>query len=87
MSPMKIIAIFDNGGSTFDRYTVITNDIRGKFNNMLSTSEDPESYNGLSQWSSSPYDDSAPDVRLGKRIYFENLSTRLQRHIALTIWG
>lgn len=44
MKKTKIYA-FDNGGETFDRYTII--DAKGE---MLGLSENPESPQGFSQW-------------------------------------
>ena len=76
---MKIIAIYDNGGKTLDRYTVVTDEAawngygHDEFK-MLGLSEGGE---GFSQWGTGQ-----PGRHLGKRVQFENLSEETQRHIA-----
>lgn len=46
---MKILGIYDNGGKTFDRYTIVLDekwDREGKFNTCLRMSENPNSHLG-----------------------------------------
>lgn len=84
---MKILAIFDNGGETLDRYTVVTNQQDGlNFLAMLGVAEDPAAY---SQWSGGSYAQGRGEKNqhLGKRVHFENLSETLQHHIAQRIFG
>jgi hypothetical protein len=73
---MKIKAIHDNKGKTFDRYTVILDD-----GSALGLSHNPDSPLGFSQWC----DAVAEGVDMGKNILFENLPLRVQQHIKLRI--
>lgn len=85
---MKILAIYDNGGKTLDRYTVVT-DLTGagiQFD-MLGLSEGGD---GFSQWTVGqwfPGSDGVRNRHLGKRTRFEDLSEATQSHIARRIFG
>ena len=59
---MRIKAIHDNKGKTFDRYTVIMED-----GSALGLSHNPESPIGFSQWGEAV----AEGVDLGKPILFQ----------------
>ena len=48
---MKIIARYDNGGKTADRYTAVFDLKQGRYNVCLSMSDSPTSPQGFSQWS------------------------------------
>lgn len=82
---MRITAIYDNGGKTLDRYTVLTDepyyreDPQGTgIVNCLGLNEGGD---GFSQWSS------AQEGRhLGKRVKFEDLSAATQKHIATRVF-
>lgn len=80
---MKIIAIYDNGGKTLDRYTVVTDiENSGFHHQMLGLNEGGD---GFSQWTMGVYYDKNNghgNRHLGKRVQFENLSEATQRHIA-----
>lgn len=77
---MKIIAIYDNGGKTLDRYTVVTNLTgAGIMFDMLGLSEGGD---GFSQWTVGRYNTTGGNRHLGKRITFEQLSEATQSHIA-----
>ena len=79
---MKITAIYDNGGETLDRYTVVTDEAarsgyrhdESKLFEMLGLNEGGD---GFSQWSTGQ-----AGRHLGKKVYFENLSEATQKHIA-----
>ena len=68
---MRIKAIHDNQGKTFDRYTVVFDD-----GTALGLSHNPDSPIGFSQWGSV-----AEGVELGKAILFQELPDRVQEHI------
>lgn len=77
---MKIIAIYDNGGKTLDRYTVVTDEPdHSGYVMMLGLNEGGD---GFSQWGSGTYNRGGNNRHLGKRVQFENLSEATQRHIA-----
>lgn len=82
---MKILAIYDNGGETLDRYTVVTNE-QWSLNSlaMLGLSDNPTDPQGFSQWSGGTYAEGrgTRNTHLGKRVQFEHLSEELQNHIA-----
>ena len=73
---MRIKAIHDNKGKTFDRYTVIMED-----GSALGLSHNPDSPVGFSQWCGAV----AEGVDLGKNISFEDLPESIQRHIKLRL--
>jgi hypothetical protein len=76
---MKILAIFDNGGITLDRYTVVTSITgAGLMYDMLGLSEGGD---GFSQWTVGQYyRDDRRNKHLGRRIPFEQLSEDTQAH-------
>lgn len=78
---MKITAIYDNGGKTLDRYTVVTDERfthnRESFN-ALGMSEGGE---GFSQWG-----EAMPGRQLGRLVKFEDLSAETQAHIAMRVF-
>lgn len=84
---MKVIAIYDNGGKTPDRYTIVTDQKNGKWQEMLGLSANPTDHNGFSQWGSGQFDPKGANAHLGKRIKFEELGKRIQTHIATRVFG
>lgn len=77
---MKIIAIYDNGGRTLDRYTVVTSLTgAGIMFDMLGLSEGGD---GFSQWTVGQYNVTGSNRHLGKKVHFEELSEATQAHIA-----
>lgn len=71
---MKITAIYDNGGKTLDRYTVVTDEPEHSgFVAMLGLSEGG---NGFSQWTAGQ-----AGKHLGKKVKLEDLSEDTQKHI------
>lgn len=84
---MKILAIFDNGGKTQDRYTIVTDSISGKWYNMLGLSSNPSDYNGFSQWGNGQYTRDGDNSHLGQRVHLEDLAGSLQSHIATQVFG
>lgn len=85
---MKIQAIYDNGGKTLDRYTVIT-DIH-EYDQHHQTDADglymalrlSEGGDGFSQWTTA-----VPGRHLGRRVQFEQLSAKTQAHIAWRLFN
>lgn len=80
---MKIAAIYDNGGKTLDRYTVVTDcaSINPYERDMLGVSKHGT---GFSQWGTGQFydDDMRRNRHLGKIVHFEQLNSDLQAHIA-----
>jgi hypothetical protein len=72
---MRIKAIHDNKGKTFDRYTVVFED-----GMALGLSHNPDSPIGFSQWGSA-----AEGVDLGKTISLEELPERVHQHIKIRL--
>lgn len=76
---MKIIAVYDNGGKTIDRYTIYVNikhDL-GQQYECLAVGTDPQ---GFSQWCSGvlgPHN--------GKKLTFEQLPEHIQKHVQARI--
>lgn len=73
---MNVLKIYDNGGQTFDRYTVVTNVSHNGLYECLGLSEHPNSPQGFSQWGNCIIGN-----HLGKEINFDELSNELQEHI------
>jgi hypothetical protein len=69
--PKNVKSIWDNGGKSIDRYTIVYKD-----GDMLGLSEKPEHPQGFSQFTSG---DEGP--HLGKKIKWENLPEHLKKHI------
>lgn len=94
---MRLLAIYDNGGETVDRYTAITDvvDHSGQYFDALSFSKDTTMPMGVSMWGTVL---KTPDrfnkgnhqwrtrCDLGKLVRFESLSGELQEHIAYRLW-
>lgn len=73
--PVKITAIYDNGGRTLDRYTVLTNQPYNEtFRMALGVGANPHDF---SQWTGVSLGD-----HLGRVVTFESLDGKLQKHIA-----
>lgn len=90
---MKIVAIYDNGGDTLDRFTVVTDeqeyDARNTPNLYMSLGLS-EGGDGFSQWGAAQWfkgSDDAKNKHLGKRVQFESLSANTQKHIARRIFS
>lgn len=84
---MKIIGIYDNGGKTVDRYTIVLDEMSTpQFNDMLGIGDSPSIY---SQFTSGQFDTKNPsgNRHLGKRVRFEELTEELQKHIAERIFN
>jgi len=71
-----IFAVFDNGGKTQDRYTILTEPwYFGKSCECLGLSDNCDTPQGFSQWSDCFYGE-----HLGKQINFSNLPENVQEH-------
>lgn len=73
---MEIIAVYDNGGKTVDRYTIV---FRGE-QMVLGVSDDPTGYMGFSNWG-----DAVIGRHLGKKIQFDDLPEDVKIHIEARI--
>ena len=78
--PEEVTVIYDNGGESFDRYTVVlkTNNLHfAPFNlDCLALSENPDSPSGFSQYSTC-----VDGAHLGKVIKWADMPLNLQKHI------
>ena len=74
---MQIYKVYDNGGKTIDRYTVLTEPYHfGKSCECLGLSDNPSHPQGFSQWG-----DCYEGPQLGKEISFEELPKNVQDHV------
>ena len=78
--PALIKAIYDNGGKTFDRLTVVLDKMvmtaNKNYHAMLGLSLHPDSPQGYSQWG-----EGVIGSHLGKKIKWSQLSIDVQKHI------
>lgn len=79
---MKIIAVYDNGGKTLDRYTILVNSIVSKNRNkyQYDAISASESGAGVFMWI-----ECERGKHLGKKIEFESLSKDLQKKVELAM--
>lgn len=80
MRKIRVKAIYDNGGATFDRYTVYFNVRDREFWTCLAMSAEPFHPQGFGQHSVGSL-----GRHNGKRITFEQLPTDCQKAIVLEI--
>lgn len=73
---MKVIAVYDNGGKTMDRFTVVMNEKEGQHNMCLGMSLIPNSPQGFCQWSSCTIGD-----HLGNKINIDTLPENVQNKL------
>lgn len=82
---MKITAIYDNGGRSLDRFTVVTDQPDGpQYVMMLGLAE---AGRGVSQWGGGMHNPGGNNRHLDKRIHFEDLSAKTQAHIVARVFG
>ncbi len=78
---MRIKGIYDNGGKTADRYTVMFDEIDHYVGGTpmylcLGLSSNPDSPMGYSQWCTG-----MPGKHLGKKVTLKSLPKKIQDHI------
>ena len=80
---MENLRIYDNGGETFDRYTVVLlNEKHGRFYDCIGLSDNCDRPDGFSQYCT------CEDGRhLGKKIKFTELPENVQKHNELRLKG
>lgn len=80
MARLPKITVYDNGGKTFDRYTIVLHGKewaeRGGLTTMLGLSHNPTHPQGFSQWTSG-----TPGRHLGRKITFSRLPKNIQSHV------
>ena len=69
------ITVYDNGGKTMDRFTVVIGD------DVFGMSEDPTSPQGFNQWAGIAGKDIRLGAHLGKIVKVTSLSKTLQKAI------
>lgn len=75
---MEIYKIYDNGGKTWDRYTLLTEPFHfGKSCDAFGFSENAKSPQGFNQFCGDVYE----GAKLGKEISFDCLPTEVQEAI------
>jgi hypothetical protein len=80
---MKVIACYDNGGETIDRYTIVLNtyhDYAKTLRECLALSSGQDGYFSFSQFSSCQM-----GRHLGKKLKFEQLPEHVQKHVLARI--
>ena len=74
---MQIHAVYDNGGKTIDRYTILTEPWHfGKSCDVLGVSDNCDSPQGFSQWG-----EAYEGKHIGKKISFDALPENVQNHV------
>ena len=79
---MKVISVYDNGGKSLDRYTIVVNSIVSKNsnNNQYDAISASESGAGVFMWVQCEI-----GKHLGKKIEFASLNKELQKKVQLAI--
>lgn len=79
---MKVLAVYDNGGKSLDRYTIVVNSIVSKNRNkyQYDAISASESDAGVFMWVQCER-----GRHLGKKIEFESLSKDLQKKVELAM--
>ena len=72
----KILAVYDKGDSSIDRYLVVLNEKNGDYHVGLLLSTNPDSPQGISSFS-----DVLLGEHLGKEISFEDLPEDVREHV------
>ena len=78
MNKMKVKAVYDNGGETADRYTVVfdSHDQRPPYYDCLGMSNNPTNPLGFSQWGTCVLGN-----HMGTEINFSELPEHIQQHV------
>ena len=79
---MKVIAVYDNGGKSLDRYTIVTNSIASKNRNKYQYDAISASENGAGVFM---WIECERGKHLGQKIEFASLSKELQKKVELAI--
>lgn len=83
MKPKGVIAVYDNGGKSIDRYTVVLNERIGKDKyGAFALSHNPDSPQGFSQ-----HIEVVMGSHLGKKIKFLSLPKNVQTHVYRRLLG
>lgn len=80
---MKVIAVYDNGGKSLDRYTIVFNSIASKNRNRYQYDAISASENGVGVFM---WVQCERGKHLGKKIEFASLSKELQKKVELAIF-
>ncbi len=79
MKPQNILKIYDNGGKTADRYSIVLKDWRSldgvRVFQCLGLSEEPTAWFGFSQWG-----EAIVGRHLGKIIQWKDLPKNVRTH-------
>lgn len=73
---MHIFKIYDNGGETFDRFTILVEALSNGNYEALGLSSDPDWTLGFSQ-----FGEAVDGEHLGREIVFDQLPANVQRHV------
>ena len=79
---MKVIAVYDNGGKSLDRYTIVVNSVVSKNRNKYQYDAISASENGLGVFM---WVQCERGRHLGQKIEFASLSKELQKKVQLAI--
>lgn len=78
---MKVLAIFDNGGETLDRYTFVTDEVTSYPDNCYAMLGTCATGKGFSQWGGGNYTPRSKNKHLGKQVQWYELPTELLIHV------
>ena len=79
---MKVIAVYDNGGKSLDKYTIVVDSIVSKNRNKYQYEAISASENGLGVFM---WVQCERGKHLGKKIEFSSLNKELQKKVQLAI--
>ena len=79
---MKVISVYDNGGKSLDRYTIVVDSIVSKNRNKYQHEAISASENGLGVFM---WVQCERGKHLGKKIEFASLAKELQKKVQLAI--
>ncbi|MDP8268223.1 MAG: hypothetical protein P9L97_05790 [Candidatus Tenebribacter davisii] len=88
---IKILGVFDNDGESFDRYTVVFDDVSvsavsgRRFHDALGLSDDPNSPQGFSQFRTCSFNPNGSNHHLGTKIGIDDLPEIVREHIYMRL--
>lgn len=82
---MRIVAVFDNEGRSFNDITVVIDEEHNGLYTMLSCDSKGGKY--FSEWYVGIYEPGVANKHLGEWVSFEQLNEATQQHVARRVFG